>query len=68
MVSYYRKRKRKKDRRRRDRRKSGPHGDTTVTIGEATTDFMKWLEEGMADGSIVAMGTFGDAPDFSDIG
>ncbi|MBA7707355.1 hypothetical protein ES703_116227 [subsurface metagenome] len=42
-------------------------GDTDVTVGKATSDFMRQLEEGLADGSIVAMGTFGDFPDLGDL-
>ncbi len=64
MVAYPRKRKRKKGQRQQERQQRFSHSDTDVTIGECTSDFMKFLEEGLADGSIVAMGTFDDVPDF----
>ncbi len=65
MVEYYRKRKRKryrKNRASRDRRRSR-HID--VTVSDAPADFLKQLEQGLTDGTIVAMGTFGDIPDLS---
>jgi len=40
--------------------KRGP--DVDVTIGELTADFIKQLEDGLADGSIIAWGTFDDVP------
>ncbi len=67
MVSYDQERKLKKGPWPKCRQASGPHVDTDVTVGDVTAEFLEQFNIGLADGSIVAMGTFGDFPDLPDV-